>query len=261
MKIAFTVDVDRDAAWPVSGQAHAVTKGESRAVFEATKKGFDALLHLLSENGWPATFFFEATTADAINAELPKKHEAACHGLNHEDFTGESTGIRLTANEKREILLDARSRLEARFCRTVCGFRAPYLHCDRELFGLLKETGFTYDSSLMRASPKLTEENGLTEAPLLEADFGNGKKSSYLWRLMEGAYSVEDYCNFTKKALEREGLLILATHSWHSHLSMNNGTNDEAQAEKNLEKVRVVLESCEKAGAEPCTLASLVSHA
>jgi hypothetical protein len=257
MNIAFTIDVDRDAAWFRKGQSHAITKGEEKALFESTGKGLNALLQLLEEMNWPCTFFFEAATAKAIQASASqfKEHEIACHGLNHEDFTGEATGVRMAREEKKEILTKARSLLQNSFkSHAVNGFRAPYLHYDKELLNLVAEVGFEYDSTVTRSIGAVTVESGLQEVPLLELEVEGGKKSSYLWRLMEGAYSIEDYSGFVEKALGLNDLLVLATHSWHSHRSVNKGVLSSNEAAANIEKVRGVLEKAESLGAKPTTI-------
>jgi hypothetical protein len=251
MHVAFTIDVDADVAWACEGKTCAVTKGKDEALFEASESGFVSLQALLEENGWPATLFFEARAAEAMNAgdKDLKNFEIACHGLAHEDFTGKDTGLKMKRGDKAAVLAEAKRKLEDVFPRhSISGFRAPYLHWDKELLELLLETGFLYDSSVTVAREREVD-SPLPEVPLLEFEVAGKKKSSYLWQLMEGKYSVEEYLPFVAKALEENALVVLATHSWHLSRSVAKGELSDAQAKANEEKVRKVLNFAEESGA------------
>ncbi|MFH0836108.1 MAG: polysaccharide deacetylase family protein [Candidatus Micrarchaeota archaeon] len=251
MKVIFTVDVDTDAAWHCKGKACAVTKGKDEALFEASEKGLWLLKDLLDGCGWPATFFFEARAAEAISM-MPSafdKHEVSCHGLAHEDFIGELTEVKMTRDEKLKTLKQAKKKIDDLFPhQRVLGFRAPYLHYDDELLGLLNEAGFLYDSSVT-VEREQEFETPLPELPLLEFEVDGHKRSSYLWRLLEGDYDVEDYLKFVEKALEENVVTVLATHSWHVARGVDAEWSD-GQAKHAVEKVRRVLEFAERKGAE-----------
>lgn len=241
--VCFTVDVDRDAAWFKEGTHRAITFGSEKAVFEASCEGLVELVNMLNELKMRATFFFEARTALELSESLDlralvKNHEVACHGFDHEDFTGELTGVRLSRESKKAILLDAKSMLERIFGTRVSGFRAPYLHADDELLELLKETGFAYDSSLV-SDGVVKKIRGLYEIPFLKG--GDGKPSLYLWKLMEGKEEAGAVAERVKRALSEKGFALLATHSWHAHRSVEEKHARE-KACANIEKIRVLLE-------------------
>jgi peptidoglycan/xylan/chitin deacetylase (PgdA/CDA1 family) len=235
----FTVDVDCDVAWHCEGKKHAVTRGQEKAFFDASREGLISLVDLLNELGTKATFFFEARTAVELNKcvdlkQLMEGHEVGCHGLEHEDFTGALTCVKMSRGEKKQDILTAKAVLEKIFGRRIKGFRAPYLNCDDELLGVLAEAGFEYDSSLVNAEGILYKTSGLTEVPLLAGS--NGKPLLYFWKMMEGKESAEE---FLEKASGKT-FLLLATHSWHL-VKKANGTRADVEGNKRV--VRKVLEN------------------
>jgi peptidoglycan/xylan/chitin deacetylase (PgdA/CDA1 family) len=108
-------------------------------------QGIPDILSLLESLGSKATFFWTAVVArkhpDILEWVISEGHEIACHGLNHEN---------LAALEKRrqsEIIEEAASVF--RSLGISCdGFRAPRLRVNESLFEVLREQGFTYDSSI-----------------------------------------------------------------------------------------------------------------
>ena len=249
-KICFTIDVDCDAAWPLEGATHAVTKGHSKPLFDATQKGLVALTQLLDELHVNATFFFETRTAIELSKRLDlnnlmKSHEVGAHGFNHEDYTGEFTGMCWTREEKKCLLASSKNELQKIFpSHEIIGFRAPYLHADAELMELLHEVGFTYDSSFEEDNArKLSEPRGVKEIKISAGRDARGNKiSGYLWQLMEGKRRAEEYIKLVQEAKqETSEPIVLATHSWHSHYSISRGALPQEQAKENVGKIRKLL--------------------
>lgn len=240
-KLVFSVDVDRDVAWPQNGSHVGGSKHHFEPSFESSKKGFFALLGLVNELLVPTTFFFEAATAKRIGPVV-LGHEVACHGFDHEDFTGKKTASPLPPAQRRAILQRAKKVLEDLFESRVYGFRAPYLHWDAPLLEMLVQNGFSYDSSVVQGR---LEKPPLPELFLPNWSDQNGKPlSGYLWPLMEGKRTVEDYVLAVKQAVSlNEPYVVLATHSWHTHASVQKGVLSEKQAQKNVELVRELLEN------------------
>ena len=112
-------------------------------------------LDLLDELGVTATFFVAGVTAErhpgALREVAARGHEIGCHGHDHRHL------YRFTPDEFRE---DVRRCLEV--IATICeveplGYRAPWFSINRTTswaFGILRELGFRYDSSLFD-SPRL----------------------------------------------------------------------------------------------------------
>ena len=68
--------------------------------------------------------------------------EVGCHGLNHDRLFGSIGG-----EERRARLAEAKRLLETALGREVSGFRAPLLDRTDDLWVLLEETGYSYDST------------------------------------------------------------------------------------------------------------------
>ena len=252
---AFTVDVDRDANLAERGRyeagSKAITGVDRLPRFASCGKGLQILSELLEDLGIRATFFLEGDALRDIAhhvdiRSLLQKHEVACHGVCHEDFTGESTGICLTRDQVGQVASESMSIVRDVLGRVPMGFRAPYQHIDDTGLGALAKAGFSYDSSKTekmndgKIAPKELD-NGLFEVPLACGKDGHGKKIvSYLWPMHEGKRSADDYVELASSF--QSGYLVLATHSWHLTETFKSGPLDRAQATLQVEMTRKVLE-------------------
>jgi peptidoglycan/xylan/chitin deacetylase (PgdA/CDA1 family) len=251
---AFTVDVDRDANLAERGRYEAGSRAlggkDTVPRFASSCKGLQLILELLEELGIRATFFIEG---DAIRdiarhtdvRSLLQKHEAACHGVCHEDFTGESTGICLSSEQAGDVANESRSIVRDILGRDAIGFRAPYQHIDAVGLDALAKVGFSYDSSLTdnivdgKIGPRKLD-NGMFEVPLACGKDDRGKKIvSYLWPMHEGKRVAKDYVDLASSL--RSGCLVLATHSWHLAETFEWGTLNSKQSASEIEKTRTVL--------------------
>ena len=120
------------------------------------------------------------------------------------------------------------------------------MHADLELMELLNETSFEYDSSFEEG--KTLESNNMKEVALSVGKDARGNKiSGYLWQLMEGKRQVEEYVKLVQEAKQEASKpIVLATHSWHSHYSIEKGWLEEKQAKENLKKIKEMLVALKK---------------
>ena len=105
-------------------------------------------LDMLDEEGVKATFFCVADIADDyadILREIVRRgHALGCHVLDHELLTEK------TPEQFREETQRARAMVEAAAGRPVTGYRASCFTLERDKLEILRELGFTYDSSKIR---------------------------------------------------------------------------------------------------------------
>jgi peptidoglycan/xylan/chitin deacetylase (PgdA/CDA1 family) len=257
----FTVDVDRDVNLPVPGRIVAssmTSEAPDRPRFASAGRGLELLVELLDELEIRGTFFLEARTAIEISkeidiAELLEGHEVGCHGYDHEDLTGEETGVPLPRDDVFFILERARETLTEVMGRVPNGFRAPYLHVSDDTLDSVMEVGFEYDSSLTRDTSQGDARpwrlrNGLMEVPLTTShDLKGNRIYSYLWPMHEGKRGPDDYIRLMR---ENRGFLVLATHSWHLAETFSRGRLEEEAVKQGLARVRAVLERGREEGVE-----------
>ncbi|MFA5313991.1 MAG: polysaccharide deacetylase family protein [Methanomassiliicoccales archaeon] len=245
---SFTVDVDRDVNQSCDGQVCAVSAprdGSNAPRFASSTKGLETIVDVLDSLDVKGTFFFEARTAMEISrtVDLPslmKGHEIACHGYDHEDLTGHKSGLPLSRAQVDDVLERSISVLREIFGSVRFGFRAPYQACDGAIEEALFDKGFIYDSSKVRSLqdgpiwPYRTA-SGIIEVPVASGIDPRGKKIvGYLWPMHEGKRTVDDYVHLMEQA--DEGLLVMATHTWHLMENFSSGlySKEEAKRQKDL---------------------------
>lgn len=249
--VVFSIDTERDSSHSIKGNPlEATTFGLDKPCFTASEKGLKALLPLLEELDIPATFFFEGTTAKILSERMELRklfagHEIGFHGLNHEDFAGIKTGVKVEQQKREEIFREGLGILKSVFGAEKPGFRAPYLSIDQELVELAKKH-CAYDSSLY--GNRITLDGGFPRIAIYQdLDGQNKPRKGFLWPLMEGDRTEEEYIGAVRKGIEEKtDPIVLGTHSWHTHVTRKNGFLDEKQAGKQLAKVRRVLEGIKK---------------
>lgn len=261
-KVAFTVDVDRDVNLPMPGRIDAssmVAEGPAQPRFHSSARGLNLLVELLDDLGIRGTFFLEARTAIEISkeidlGELLEDHEIGSHGFDHEDLTGEKTGLPVSRDDVYFILERSMETLTELTGRKPSGFRAPYLNVSDDILGSISDAGFEYDSSLTKDDADLAPApwrlpNGLLEVPLTRSHDDRGKRIySYLWAMHEGKRDPEDYLKLMRRS--ESGLLVMGTHSWHLVETFSGGRMDEAGIGRGLERLRTVLEGGMDSGVE-----------
>ena len=243
-RLCFTVDVDRDVNECVAGRKEAASRNTNGGVrFTSSEEGTNIILDMLDEIGIEATFFAKARTLENIDASFGK-NEVAMHGLDHEDMTGEVSGIKLSDDELDDILGTSSGIIKDRTGQTPKGFRAPYMRTDGRIMDAVKRAGTVYDSSLYakigkRSGPYVLA-NGLREVPVSYRTDENGKKMyAYLWPMHEGVRGPDDYVRMANTI--EDGVLVIATHSWHITESISGGIMSPAQKVKNISSVKNIL--------------------
>jgi len=260
--VAFTVDVDRDVNQACQGQLCSISQGGG-ARFSSSADGLKAVLRVLERAGTKATFFWEGRTAQELskNMDLPsmmKGHEVAMHGHEHEDFSGEGTGIPMDRGMVKQALDQGDAALDAVFGKAPRGFRAPYQRVSVPLLEELVARGCLYDSSetaqLMdgRVVP-YRNSYGLLEAPVCWSRDRKGRKIvSYLWPYHEGKRPMSDYMDLVEQF--DEGLLVIATHSWHMVESFCGGLHPQERIERGMKELGDLLDAVKGSGAELVTI-------
>lgn len=277
INVAITIDLDRDCPMPLKGIKQAVSDiltskydGKTDAVFNCTVKGLTKTLELLKELGLKATFFIEARTLQYLkenHGELLKplmEYEVGCHGLNHEDLTGEETGIRISYNEQLKILREATQTIKNLLKVKPQGFRAPYLKTNSDTFKALTKLGYLYDSSVMveTVEPPIPyrikeDQKNIIEVPVPVYPLNTGRMTLYTWALFEKKRELEQY----KKTIgvyqknDKGGLLQISFHPWHlAYLIREKRILNEEEINKNVSDLKNLLKDLKKGCYEVLTI-------
>lgn len=239
--VAFTVDVDRDVNLACEGQVCSTSNGGNGARFASSGRGLELILQVMRETGAKGTFFWEGRTAEELSrsmdlARMMEGHETAVHGYDHEDFSGRETRLPLDREQTAEVLDRAGSALDRVFGLSRRGFRAPYQRTSETLMEELVRRNYLYDSSETvgmidgKVSP-YRRPDGLLEAPVCWTLDRQGKKMvSYLWPYHEGKRPMSDYLDLVEGF--EDGLLVIATHSWHLVENFCGGVMDHSAVER-----------------------------
>ena len=152
--VIFSCDLELDPPWN--------TGSWNRRTHRGLQEGVSVLTNLLKRYSIPATFFAEGILGE-LEPELVvslknEGHEIGLHGYAHESYGGHYIGLCpgpkprvLRAEEKRDLLVRGRNKLEEIINGPISSFRAPFLHIDRETIAILDQMGFSVDSSLPNA--------------------------------------------------------------------------------------------------------------
>ncbi len=260
--VALTVDVDPDANRPARGRPDAVSAGAGqRVTLEACRRGLGVVLDVLEEFRMPCTFFWEARSLRVLAStgrEMMERiagnpaFEHGCHGLRHEDFSGQDTGVPIGRHLTLEMLHEASNVVESETGSEIAGFRAPYCRLTRELRSALARLGYRYDATLIRTAGETWSlqpyrlagtEQSVWELALPRGRDGQGRAiTGYLWQLFEGRRPPEDYIEFVSLAGQYPGgLFQLALHPWHLFMDENGQSLTEQRAARAAHDLRAVL--------------------
>ena len=258
-RLCFTVDVDRDVNESVPGCREAASlRGGVR--YTSAEEGSDIILDMLSDIGMSATFFAEARTLQNIDVSFGR-NEVAMHGLDHEDLTGELSGVRLSEDDLNAIMGSSAEIIKERTGRAPKGFRAPYMRTNGAVADAVSKAGMRYDSSqyaeLKASMHPYDLWNGIKEVPVPETSDADGKRmSAYLWPMHEGKRGSSEYIEMAD--ILEDGVFVIATHSWHIVESRAHGMMGKDRKEKNAEDVRKILTSLLDKGFKPATITELI---
>ncbi len=205
-----------------------------------------------------ATFFIEGRTAETIDCSSLQGHCIGLHGYDHEDLTGESTGVPMAPSAVSEALSKGFDAVSDAVSRPVC-FRAPYMACNDAVLGAVSGLGILHDSSFYSDGPRepYATSHGITEHPVPKGRDADGKAiAAYLWPMHEGRRPPSDYIRFAGTA---QGDFILADHTWHM-VEARGGAMDAETAKENAAKTADVLRGILDLGFEPAVLLRRLSE-
>jgi peptidoglycan/xylan/chitin deacetylase (PgdA/CDA1 family) len=142
--VCLSFDVDNESYLLARGETSPTTL--SAADFGA-ETGLPRILQLLDRHQVPASFFIPAVSAvlhpEMIPAILKSgRHEIGVHGWIHESLAG------LSGAEEERLLNQAIDYLTKASGKRPVGYRAPGWAFSANTIGLLRKSGFLYDSSL-----------------------------------------------------------------------------------------------------------------
>ncbi|MEG2021073.1 MAG: polysaccharide deacetylase family protein [Oscillospiraceae bacterium] len=110
--------------------------------------GLDVVLKIMEERNIKGSFFVVGEIAEKLKEKIQKMdqdgHDIACHNYYHLRPTT------MELNEYRKQLLQAKDKIESILGHNVSGYRAPSFGIDDERLSILKECGFSYDSSMIK---------------------------------------------------------------------------------------------------------------
>ena len=183
--------------------------------------------------------------------------EYGIHGYDHEDLTGEDTGLSLNMEEEASIIKKAKDELEGLFLTKIIGFRAPYMKLTSNTLKILSTLGFIHDSSVYKESksgikPYRTTE-GVVEFPVIKTPKESPMKGmyTYLWPLFENKRTLEDtidnYVHLVNNTINRNSFISINLHSWHFAYNIEqNRFLSKEEIEKNIQAFNSIISALEK---------------
>lgn len=121
--------------------------------------GLDVALDILNAKDIKASFFVVGETIEKLSQKLRQMdkdgHEIACHGLNHK------RALSTEKEEYRSQLIESKAMLERILGHPVYGYRAPSFAIDDEYLQIVRDCGFSYDSSKLQ--PQKSAKYGALE--------------------------------------------------------------------------------------------------
>ncbi len=223
--IFLTHDVD----WPLQGPGkdHILARRErfsEEIIAKVLKEGYNPyynipeIMDLETSYGLKSTFFFRPVYDDGT--------EIDCYSEIMKELwrKGWEIGVHLNRADNLNEIKEEKQQIEKVIGTGVIGARVHYLRVKFEDLPLLREAGFTYDSSLSFSKKEVTSENmgflkisGLIEFPITLMD-------AYMFTYMR--IREEDVLDVIRKALRisLQSRKSIITILWHdSSLKMKGG--------------------------------------
>lgn len=147
MRLAITVDTEKDIGF--------------KDTCYGIDEGLPFILDIFKENDIKATFFISGQTADYlhsrgfVNRIVNDAHEIASHGYTHTDYREWEYG------KIHKEILKSKQIMEELSGKIVRGYRAPQFLLNENVVKAVKESGFSYDSSMPDVS-------GISAAKILQ---------------------------------------------------------------------------------------------
>ncbi len=278
--IFICIDFDRDYALPMEKHKHAVSdiiKNESEEItrdpelsasLKGTVESFNPLITYLNQKKVPTTFYYEVRSLklfkkshqNLFNKLNQPYFEQGLHGYDHEDLTGEDTGIKFSEREEFELLQGAKKEVEDLLSTEVLGFRAPYMKLSPNTINILSRLNFTYDSSVYQQSEegiyphKMNME--IVEFPVIKTPKESAMKGmyTYLWPLFEEKRSEEEiianYIQLLRNSKEKNAYISINLHSWHFAYKISEKRYvSESEIQRNINAFTTLIEKLEEQSA------------
>jgi peptidoglycan/xylan/chitin deacetylase (PgdA/CDA1 family) len=141
-------------SFDVDNESYLLARGETSPTMLSAgdfgaQSGLPRILELLDRHQVPATFFIPAVSALLHPEQIPSilksgRHEIAVHGWIHESLTAIDD-----EGEEGRLLNQALDYLTKAIGKRPVGYRAPAWAFSAHTLGLIRKSGFLYDSSLM----------------------------------------------------------------------------------------------------------------
>jgi peptidoglycan/xylan/chitin deacetylase (PgdA/CDA1 family) len=178
------------------------------------RAGLPRLLKLLDKYQIPASFFVTGVTAQFYPATLKQimasgRYEIGVHGWIHEN------NVNIPADEERRLLAKAIAALQAVTGKTPVGYRSPSWQFSPATLGLLRESGFLYDSGMMADDDPYEiivdgQPTGLLEIPV------EWMRDDAMYYPRQSPHSPDDLYEVLRaefdKAYEEHGLVQVTMH-------------------------------------------------
>ncbi len=249
------MDLDRDSNVPVPGSATAGSAYRGNGTsprFSSAGRGLKLLSELFDELHVPATFFAEAETLSELrdSAGFLSGFETGVHGYGHEDFTlldlGDAESVVTRAGETVRDTVGIRP----------VSFRAPYLKMPDYLPDVLRNHGFTVDSSVYAEGEACRPHDvrGITELPVCR---DSGGRTSYLWPMHEGKRAPESYLGLAE-TVGNEGVFVLCDHCWHIVEHCDGSPKSDTEVTESVRRIRRIVCALLDGGYTPCTVSQCV---
>ena len=121
--------------------------------------GLDVALGIMDEQNIKGSFFVVGEIADRLGDKLRQMdaagHDIACHNDVH------LRPLSMSPEEFRSQLIRAKEKVETVLGHPVAGYRAPSFAIDDERLEIVREAGFSYDSSKLK--PQRSAKYGTLE--------------------------------------------------------------------------------------------------
>ena len=216
--VVLSFDMDAETGFLRSGylSAQPLSRGEY-----GPRVGVPRILKMLEQHGVPATFFIPAVSGqlhpEAVDAILKSRlrHEIGVHGWVHERIS------ELPPDEERTLARRAFDFWTQRLGRKPVGIRTPSWDFTAETLAIIRELGFSYDSSLMgddRPYEILADgkPTGLIELPvewiLDDYTYYSYDRPSSAYHRMSDSDVFEIYRGEFDKAYEEGTMFLLTMH-------------------------------------------------
>ncbi|MDA0181310.1 polysaccharide deacetylase [Solirubrobacter phytolaccae] len=162
--ISLTFDVDAESGWLGEDPAYKDRLSTLSEARYGITRGLPRILSTLAKHDIKATFYVPGYTAelhrDAIKRIAAEGHEIGHHGYLHLRSDG------ATEAQQREEIERGTAALVQTIGQTPIGYRSPSWELTPITLQLLREHGFTYDSSLMGDDRPYLLGNDLIELPV-----------------------------------------------------------------------------------------------